>query len=262
MRTRNTLFFFLFLALVTGTFASVARNDYGLRLVTFACLGLAATIAFFLFQRFKKTAPAEIVESAALMGLFILLALRASYIYFPFAEHLAVGVSAILSFFYLYRCIKTYKGLANQNKFLGISLGLYYLSITFFTAALAVRALTAGLAPVAVTIGAAALSGFLVMAVIRKKHLLAGEETTVWSYVGKLKDHSFYLVVGFFCMWLFMAGNSLGVVPPLYTGTVPGVYVELVEKAESGEENPKDGQYDHDRYREAMEKFLERHGKE
>ena len=36
--------------------------------------------------------------------------------------------------------------------------------------------------------------------------------------------------------------------------------IELINNAETGRENPVDGQYQHEVYKEAMDKFLERHG--
>ena len=58
---------------------------------------------------------------------------------------------------------------------------------------------------------------------------------------------------------LYIGLNKVNLIPAIYSDEYPRAYFELVNRAESGEEELVDGRYQHDRFQEEYEKFIEKH---
>jgi hypothetical protein len=65
----------------------------------------------------------------------------------------------------------------------------------------------------------------------------------------------------FFIFSVFYVGlSTFRIIPAIENTDKPGNYIELVTEAETGNEKPVNGRYRHEIYRQAMDKFLARHG--
>jgi len=260
MRTRNTIYYFLFLVAITGVFASVAQNDYGLQLVAWAFYGYSATLLGELILRYRKLSVMGIVETTSLIVLFSLMAFRASFIHFRYVEWIVCVVTGVLMVLYLVSGMSKYKSLKNTNLFLGRTTGLFYLSLGMSLLTIFLRVVQTGYSMMSGVVAGGFLGIVLLAGILRRKQMLHGNETSLFAYISGFRDHSFLLMAGFLSIGLYLTADLTGIMPPLYTRAVPKAYIELVNRAESGEERAVNGRYEHDVYREAMEKFLERHG--
>jgi hypothetical protein len=53
--------------------------------------------------------------------------------------------------------------------------------------------------------------------------------------------------------------SNFRIIPSIENTDKPKTYIELINQAETGKEKPVNGKYNHEIYKEAMDKFLARH---
>jgi hypothetical protein len=262
VRGLRILFYFLFLALVVGGFASIAQNDYGLKIVAWACFGFALAFLVEVLLNYRKYPAGIVVERIALTALFVLFGMRALYIHFPYVEWIVIGVALILIILYAQRAVRIYRETTGDNRLFSLLVLVYYASVIFFLSSIVVRPLEATISQVIGGVGGLMLGIFILGVLARPVHLIEGTETRLLSFVRQRRDHSSILMTGFLIASVYIGLNFLGLIPSLYTREVPQAYIELVNRAETGQEKAVDGKYTHDRYKEALDRLLERHGPE
>jgi hypothetical protein len=59
-----------------------------------------------------------------------------------------------------------------------------------------------------------------------------------------------------------MGLTKVDLIPRMYSDQFPQAYFELVNRAESGEERPVDGAYQHEKFKAAYDRFVRRRGLE
>ena len=110
MKKYQSLYYLLFVLLVMGAFASMAQNNYGMRLLGIVSLvfGVLFAIQFFIIWKKKsKKNIFSLVELASMSLIALLFTMRVFYIRFPLVEWLFVAAVMVLFFVYLQKNAET-----------------------------------------------------------------------------------------------------------------------------------------------------------
>gem|GEM_PF-6082583 len=96
---------------------------------------------------------------------------------------------------------------------------------------------------------------------VRKKQLINGEIIKASDYLRKNIGHSIILMTGFLLISIYSGLHLVGLFPSLYTNKIPQTYIELINRAETGQETPENGTYRHEKYKKAYDEFLKEFAK-
>jgi hypothetical protein len=259
MKKNNLIYFLLFILLVTGAFASMAQNSYGLKIMggvafAFGLIFLVELIGALTSE--EKKDGFVLAELAAMIPFTIIFGCRVFNIYFPFIEWVFAAAGVVLVIFYIRKLLLRYRRLAVRNKSLAQLGVVFHLSIIFFL-------VTVILSPFAILwtkwIGLAGfvlLLAFITGSLIKKQYLLEGNNITPLQMVTGYRDHSVVLALLFLLISLYVTLNMAGLIPDIYSDEYPRAYTELVNKAASGEEKPMNGKYKHELFMEQYQLML------
>ena len=257
---------FIMLAVV-GVFAAMARNAYGFDFIGVACLGLAGMFMIQLVWRviseYGSITRADIPELAELFLLSLLtllFGLRAFYIYVDYGELIYNGVCALQMVVYAFIGYKVFEGTRNSNKTLATNLGFFYVSILLFLLSIALRSKAAWSLGLGVLALITAFPFFISVA-RQKKFEVGSKSISLLQFIMASKNKAGLLFLFFISSALFTGLNYGGVIPAIENVERPKDYIELINQAESGKEKPVDGQYQHEKYKAAIDNFLKRHEK-
>jgi len=245
-----------------GAFASMAQNNYGLKVISWSCYLFSSIFLLELVVGSKNMSLLQRIEQVVMSILVALFGLRAAYIHFPYVEWVVLGAASLLVVIYGRIGISYQREIGATNKFMSRIIGVYYLSVMAFLISVLIRPINATISQAMGGVGGLFMGLVVLSVLFRKRQLVNGEETNVLSYVRGRADHSSMLLTGFFLISIYVGLNFINVLPTLYTNEVPQAYIELVNQAETGKEKAVDGRYQHDGYKEEWEKFLVRHGLE
>lgn len=262
MKTRIVFHYFLFLAIVLGSFASMAQNDYGLTVVSWACFLFAGIFIYDIIQTIKIIRWDKILELLGLSALAILFGLRALYIYFPYVEVFLGVTCTTLVAIYLLHGIKKAKRAGTENSAIRNLILLYYASLVIFTLSIGIAVIVASLTEILGILAAGLLGLFFLGTYLNRKKLLDGVEINTPQYLRKIVGSSVVLMTGYLLISMYSGLYMIGALPPLYTDEIPHAYIELINDAEIGVEKPVDGVYKHEVYKEAYDNFIEKHQNE
>jgi len=255
----------IMLALV-GVFAAMARNAYGFDFIGVACLGLAGLftiqLGWTLISEYGAITRAEIPELGELFLLSLLtllFGLRAFYIYVDYSEFIFIGVCVLQIVVYAFIGYKVFAGTRSSNKALAANLGFFYASILLFLLSIAVRSKAAWSLGLGVLALITAFPFFIVVAQ-QKKFEVESKSISLLQFIVASKNKAGLLFLFFISSALFTGLNYWGAIPAIENVDRPKDYIELINQAESGKEKPVNGQYQHEKYKEAMDRFVKRHG--
>lgn len=259
MKTRRVIYYFLFLAVVMGGFASMAQNNYGLTLISVACFAFSSLFILDLFTSDSR-AHLHLAETLGLALITALFGLRAAYIHLPYIEWVVVLSAVSLAVVYGTKGYQTFKARSANPRFM-IAVVLYYDGLVLLLLSMAIRIFSPELSQLLGGLGFGSLMLFALGYFYFGTQLISGESYTLMDYVRKSSPFSTVLATAFFLISIYTGLYMIKIVPPLYTEKVPPVYLELVRQAENGEERPVGGVYRHDQYKEAYDDFVEKNGK-
>lgn len=263
MKRYNTVYYLLFVLLVTGSFASMAQNDYGVFIMGFVASGFGVLFLVQLFSRLSKAKTNEdkFLPAIELIGLSILtgiLALRIFYIHFEFVEVLFVVAGIVLVVYYSIRLQKSWKELRKSSSGLGIRTSLFYGSIIFYLLSMISVPFWPFMAEPFGGLGFFLGLVFLAIGIQKIVTTEEGEKISAIDYVSKFRDRSVVLIFLFLLFTAYMGLTKIGVLPKMYSDEYPQAYFELVNRAESGQEDPENGKYKHQEFKEAYDTFIEK----
>jgi hypothetical protein len=254
------------LALV-GVFAAMARNAYGFDFIGTACLGLSL---LFLLQLVWKVANeygalhrGDVPEMAELilLSLFTLMfGLRAFYIYVNNGGIILAFIIVFQVPVYLTLGYFAWTDTKKENPLLANNILSLYASVFIFLLSLLIQTNTLWF----MSMGSLAtvMAAPFIISVIRKRPFeLKSKTTTLLQFVIASKNKTGLLFLFFISSALFTGLGYFNVIPTIENVERPKDYIDLINNAESGKEKPVDGEFQHQKYKEAMDKFLERHGK-
>jgi hypothetical protein len=259
MKKYNPIYYLLFILLVMGTFASMAQNSYGLKIMGGVALafGLLFLLEFINALGKKETKDGyALAELAAMIVFSAIFGCRVFNIHFPFIEWLFAAAGAWLVFFYIRKLFIRYHRLIFRNKRLAWMGVLFHLSIILFLVSLILIPFASQKAE---WVGMAAFSlllVFIIGAFVKRDDLVDGNNVTTMQMITGYRDHSIVLASLFLLFSLFAAFNKAGLVPGIYSDEYPRAYFELVDKASSRKEKPVDGKYKYQEFMDQYQQFL------
>ena len=259
MKKNNPIYFLLFILLIMGTFASMAQNNYGMKIIggvafAFALIFIIEFIS--IVRQNDKIDVYTLIEPVCLFLLAFIFGLRVFYIHFPYVELLFEAASILLMLVYLRKMILRYRYYRPKNNFLSMFVLIFHLSIVLFLASLVMAPFAPKTGEVTGTIALVLLLVFIVASAFKKELLVEGVNMSAFKIVKHFQDHSIIIVSLFLLFSLYFGFNRIGILPGVYSDEFPKTYIELVDKATSGKEKPVDGKYKYEEFMDKYEQFL------
>ena len=263
MTRYNSIFYLLFILLVMGTFASMAQNSYGLKImggVAFV-FGLVFLIEFLsgLRRKNEEKNTYAVIEAACLFILSVLFGLRVFYIRFPYVELLFSAVAILLALIYLRILVHRFRHFQHRNNFLSLLVVIYHGSIILFLGSLALVPFTPNVAEWTGVTALILLLGFMVAALFKRNLLVDGENVSAFKMVRRFKGHSLIIVFLFLLFSLYVGFNRIGILPDIYSDEFPRAYIKLADQAASRNQKTVDGKYKYQEFMDRYQQFLKRH---
>lgn len=254
-------YYLLFFALITGAFASMAQNAYGMTILGIAaiCFGLLFALQWLHTWNQKDSNGLALTELTCLVLLSVFLALRVFNIHFQSVEILFTGTALLLAMVYgirLFRIIQPDKRLAGRMTWLVLC---YYLSLIFFLLAVSLAPLIPGAVSPSGILAFILLFLFVTGSWISRNQIQEGEKISGFQVVGRFKDRSALLLSLFVLFALYTGLTRIGWLPKMYTSVYPQTYYQLLNEAESGKDIPVNGKYRHEAFKEEYDRFSEKH---
>jgi hypothetical protein len=259
MKKYNTYYYLLFVLLVMGAFASMAQNSYGFRImgiVSFSFGILFLTQLVYVIRKKGNNDFLGIVELTGLSILSLVLGLRVFYIHFNFVEILFVIAGLILIFVYGYKMMEAYRKLIQENRNLALLAVGFYLSIVLFILSMIAVPFIFWIGQPLGAIAFVLMIFFLGISYYKGEMFLKGENVSSFEIIKQAKDRSPVLATLFIMFSLYTGLTMVGVLPGMYSDEFPQAYFELVNKAETGQEDPIDGKYRHEEFKKQYDQFL------
>lgn len=263
MKRYSAIYYLLFVLLIMGAFASMAQNAYGLKICGVACLGFAVVFSYEIFVGVLSDSELYAswitkIELSALALVAIIFMLRAfSLDYAVFNLLLSMSLLAILALllFHAWYAMRALKKLGRTTW--TIPLALYYCAISLFVISWLMDAMAY---PYATHVGGVALIvtiGFLVSSWIVYSRFPIPDSGSIWDYIRRLRNKSAILLVTCILLFGYNFLYSAGTLPPLYHGTLPAGYHELVEESKKG--GSTEGRQKPSEFKVEYEKFVDKH---
>lgn len=261
MKKNNPVYFLLFILLIMGAFASMAQNNYGLKLIGGVAFVFALVFIVEFISVVRTKGKKDIFTLAEPVCLFILsfiFGLRVFYIQFSYIEWLFAAAAILLVLIYGQKMILCYRQLQYKNNLLGKLILVFHLCVILFLISLALVPFAPKIAAVAGVLAFVLILFFIAARFFKQHFLVDGENISSFSTVKNFKDHSI-IIVSLFLLFSFYVGlNRIGALPGIYSDEFPGAYSELVNKASSKKEKPVNGKYKYEEFMEQYEQFLKR----
>ena len=253
---------------IIGVFASMARNAYGFTFIGTACFGLAllygAQLIWKLIDDFanltKKDVPG-LMEPFLLAALLLVFGFRASYIYLASGELIFLVVCGLLVLVYGWIGLNIFNQTKKEGPGLAHNIGHFYFSLLLFLLALASRNISLLWSSGFGALGMLGSLPFLWSVVRQQRYDISGKTVSFFQFIIVSKNKAGLLFLFFLSSALYTGLTYVSLIPEIANADQPKDYIELVRNAESGKEKPVNGKYQHQVYKEAMDKFLKRHGK-
>lgn len=259
MKKYNPIYYLLFILLIMGTFASMAQNSYGLKIMGAVALafGLIFLLEFITTFGKKETKDGYALAELAAMILFsAIFGCRIFNIHFPYIEWLFAAAGAWLVFFYIRKLFIRYQRLVFRNRRLAWLGLIFHLNIILFLVSLIMIPFASQKAEWVGMTAFAFLLVFIIGAFVKRDDLVDGNKVTTMQMVTGYHDHSIVLASLFLLFSLFAAFNKAGLIPGIYSDEFPRAYNELVNSATSGKEKKVDGKLKHEAFMEQYKLLL------
>jgi len=255
MSKYNPIYYLLFILLVMGTFASMAQNSYGLRIMggvafAFALIFLVQFIS--VIRKKRENRLNTLIETGCLVVLSVIFGFRVFYIYFPSVELLFIVAASLLALVYIIRMVNRFRHLQHKNNALAGLTILFHLSIILFLLSLAIFPFAEKIAEWAGIGAFLLLVVFIIIGLIKKEYSLEGEKISAFRLIRFFRDHSVIIGTLLLLISFYTGMNRAGLLPGIYSDEYPRVYFELLDDASSNKEKPEDGKY---KYQEFMDKY-------
>lgn len=260
MKRYNTIYYLLFVLLIMGAFASMAQNDYGVTIlglvaISFSLLFLIQLISF---VNKKERDWGTVIELTTLIFLAGIMALRVFYVYFGFLE-MIFGIAGIsLMLVYFRKATNAYSSISRKSKSLTGLVLAYYFSIILYLFSMIAVPFFPSLSEPAGVLAFGLLILFIVLNITAGNILYNGENVSGLTFVTGFKDHSTILITLFLLFTAYMGLNKIGIIPKMYSNEFPQSYFELVNRAETGKEQPVSGKYKHEEFKQQYDRFVKR----
>jgi hypothetical protein len=261
MSKYNTLYYLLILLLITGAFASMAQNSYGIKLMggvatVFCILFIFQAVEYVKKDKVKIFPLIELISLAVLSGI---ISLRIFYIHFLYAELLYGLAGFSLFIIYTIKLGSIYTQIHKKNMFLSWMVLLFFGSLSLFILSLTITPFLPWLAEPTGMAAFALILLFTAATLTKREVLYEGENVNALKIAARAEPRALMLLSLFVLFSLYIGLNKINLIPAIYSDEFPSAYFELVTRAEIGDEEPFEGQYEHDRFKQEYDKFIEKH---
>ena len=261
MNRYSTFYYLLILLLITGAFASMAQNGYGVKLMgavaaIFCLLFIIQVVEYVQKDKTKLFPLIELISLAVLAGI---ISFRVFYIHFPYAELLYGLAGFSLFVVYAMKLGTIFPQIQKENTFLSWMVFFFYGSLILFVLSLTITPFFPWLAEPAGTAAFALILIFAAASFAKSEVLYQGESVNALKIATRAEPRAVMLLTIFMLFSLYIGLNKINLIPAVYSDEFPRAYFELVNRAETGDEEQVDGQYKHDRFQEEYQKFIEKH---
>lgn len=253
--------------ILAGLSAMMAKNGYGYTLMGLSCFGLAALymtqITWKVIEDFSGLEKKDISGLSELLLLAILISLfgfRAFYINVPFSDIIFVSVCGLLIVVYSHMAAELFNSAKKENTGLAGTIAFFFSSLILFLLSLGSRILNPSLSAVIGGLGSLASLPFIISLLRQKKYDYSGKSITVFQFIVAARNKAGMLFLFFIFSGVYLGLTNSKIIPAIENSDKPPTYIELINQAESGKDKPVNGKYRHELYKEAMDKFLTRHG--
>lgn len=261
MSRYNPYYYLLFVLLIFGAFASMAQNDYGIKILGGAAFVFGLLFLIQLIGELRSKRKTDVVVVAELFGLTIIaviLSMRVFYIRFPLVEAVFGLAGLMLLAAYSLKLFQTWRSLKTKSRAMTILIMMFLGSILCYVASMTFVPFMPALAAPLGGAGFLLLLLFLVMGWLKREILVDGEKLSAFTFVSRVRDRSIVLSALFLLFTAYMGLTRIDFIPKMYSDEFPQKYFELVNQAEAGQEKPIDGKYKHEEFKELYDKFVER----
>jgi len=258
----RSIYFVLFLLLITGGSAALAKNDYGVQLMAWSFVGYALTSALAgilsIFER--RISIEQTIENFTLFVIFSIISMRIVLIRFPYVEIVFSIAGLILVILYGKHLIKVRNGIG--NKVLSYFLMLFYGSIVLYLLALVLNPMNKLSSEILAILGLiilviAILSSFRIRSIVIKE-----KEVSLSKYLTNLPNNSMVIISLLLIYTIYSATVMTKIIPDIHSNNMPEGYYELIKKAEAGTDLKVDGQFQYEIYKEHLDRFYKNQGLE
>lgn len=263
MKSRAVQYYFLILFIILGAFASMAQNDYGLKIMGVASLCFSVLFFADAMKRFSPKKKRTIgnwnfLELLCLSALSFVFFLRSFFIWFNNIEWVFTVAAVGLVILYGIKTFENFKNTWKENKKLALLTSAWFLSIIFYTFSLVAVVLYPALSEPAGGVGFGFLLLFLAGNFMYEEQYFAGEKYTVFAFLKRYVNKSALIVVIYLLFTFYMGLTKFNLIPQLYSSELPQGYIQLVNEAESGENRDRGIKFRHEKFKENLDLFLER----
>jgi hypothetical protein len=262
MRKYNTTYYLLFLLLVTGAFASMAQNSYGLTIMGGVASAFAIVFLIQLIRIVRKKGLDDISQVMELSGLSVMsaiLAMRVFYIHFQYVEIVFGLAGCILIVVYARKMINAFILIRRESTYLALMAVIFYSSIVLFLLSMTTIPFLPLLAEPAGMTAFGLILIFIAVSLYKGNVIFADDKITAIRLATRAENRSVVLISVFLLFSLYMGLTKVDLLPKVYSDEFPQSYFELVNRAESGQEIPVDGRFEHERFKEQYDLFIKRH---
>jgi hypothetical protein len=268
MRVSQLLQFIFIGLLLIGIFASMAQNDYGIELMGAGCFGLAALYFLqmiwelininFSIDRNNFLLLSELFLFSILSALF---GFRSLYIVLPAGETVFIVVGILLLIVHIVIALDWNKKVAMENLLLARHIFFFNGAVALLLSVMIIRIFNPYLSFALGFVGIILIAPITISIIKSTRYDYAGKTWSLIQVILKSKHKTGLLFVFFIASGVYLALSGASIVPSIENAQMPRTYIELVNRAEAGDEKPIEGKYQHEKYREALSNFLDRHGK-
>lgn len=259
MKKYNTINYLLFILLIMGAFASMAQNSYGLKIMG----GVAFVFGLLFFIEFISVLTEKgkkdiyiLIEPACLLTLSVIFSLRVFYIHFPFVEWLFAAAGVVLVLIYIGKMIICFRNMKPKNSKLALLILVFHFSIILFLVSLVIVPFAKKFSEITGTIAFILILIFIIIGLFKKDWLVTGEMVSPFKMVTHFQDHSIIIVSLMLLFSLYIGFNQVGLIPGIYSDEFPQAYYKMVEDAASKKEEPIEGKYKYEAFKEKYDAFL------
>jgi hypothetical protein len=262
MRKYNSTYYLLFILLIMGTFASMAQNGYGLKIIgavafTFSVLFLIQLLD--LVKKKDKIDAMGMIELISLSLWSIILGMRVFFIHFVFVEMLYVLAGLLLISVYLIRMRMSFRQIKPKSTLLAWLVLIFHASIVLYLVSMT----TAPFAPLTSELAGGGafllIILFLAFSLINKKINYGSESISPFRLITCYEDRSIVMISLFVLFSVYVGLTSIQALPRMYFDEYPQVYYQLINQSQSLSEDQVGGDSKEEAFRKQYELFLKHH---
>src|SRR6185295_16651256 len=146
----------------------------------------------------------------------------------------------------------------NTHRLLALGVAAYYGTVISFIITFIAGVVKPDIAKMLGPLGFIFLFCFVLISLLFRSKVYEGKKISVLKSVRTMQNKTGIVIIGFTLVFLYFGLHQANIFPPLYSGKMPTGYLELIRRAESGEEK-KPGKKSYELFEEQYSVLVKRH---